>query len=216
MDYAWLDQMAAGHGLAIFGGLHPGPQDGAPPGCQTLILLMTREPGFWRHLTAQAEWSDGQRDPIDRWSKRVLSEMAENYGGQAIFPSDGPPYPPFLAWARATGRAWNSPAGMLVHERAGLMISLRGALALPQHLSLPGEGSPEPCPSCVQSCATSCPVDALGPEGYNVEACHAYLDLPEGRDCMDNGCKARRACPISAMSGRLAEQSAYHMREFHK
>ena len=138
-----------------------------------------------------------------------------NAGGRALFPFGGPPYLPFIAWATRTGRAWPSPVGMLVHDRAGLMISIRGAIALPHSIDLPATG-PRPCETCAAPCRSACPVDALGPDGYDVVACHAYLDTDPGRDCMELGCKARRACPLSAASERVPAQSAYHMRQFHK
>ena len=53
-----LDAIAAllaPHRLAVFGGVHPGPDDGAPPGTGTLLLLGPDEPGFWAHVTAEAE-----------------------------------------------------------------------------------------------------------------------------------------------------------------
>ena len=89
------------------------------------------------------------------------------------------------------------------------------AIALPAHVDLPAPG-PGPCDACDAPCRSACPVDALGPDGYDVAACHAYLDTDPGRDCMELGCKARRACPLSAASGRVPAQSAYHMRQFHK
>ena len=50
----------------------------------------------------------------------------------ALFPFGGPPWLPFPAWARRTGRAWDSPVGLLVQRRPGLFVSYRGALALPR------------------------------------------------------------------------------------
>ena len=32
---------------------------------------------------------------------------------------------------------------------------------------------------------------------------------------MDNGCRARRACPLSAGADREPAQSAHHMKAFH-
>lgn len=211
-----LDVAAGTHRLAVFGALHPRPDDGAPPGTGTLILFGPAEPGFWAHVTAQPEWRDGAADPIDRWSKRVLGGLAAQTGGQAIFPSDGPPYPPFFRWALKTGRAWTSPIMILVHDTAGLMVSYRGALALGHRLELPPPAV-RPCDSCPsRPCVTACPPGALGPAGYDVAACHAFLDTPPGQDCLSRGCATRRACPLSQAYGRLPEQSAYHMGQFHR
>jgi len=52
--------------------------------------------------------------------------------------------------------------------------------------------------------------------GYDVPACHAFLDTSAGQDCLTTGCAVRRACPVSQSYGRVPEQSAYHMRQFHR
>ena len=93
-----LDAIAerlAAHRLAVMGGFHPGLDDGAPQGTQTLLMLGPAEPGFWAHLTAQPEWLDGAPDPVDRWSRRVIGRLACDLGAKAVFPFGGPPYAPF-------------------------------------------------------------------------------------------------------------------------
>ncbi|WP_028031684.1 hypothetical protein [Gemmobacter nectariphilus] len=212
-----LDDIAARlaeHRLAVFGGFHPGAQDGAPPGTRTLLLIGPDEPGYWAHLTAQPEWLDGRPDPVDRWSRRVIGRIACDLGAKAVFPFGGPPFAPFYRWALASGRAWASPVRLLVHDRAGLMVSYRGALALKQQLDLPPAGT-TPCDACARPCLTACPVGALTGAGYDVPTCHAFLNR-DGADCLAAGCRVRRACPVAQSYGRLAEQSAYHMSMFHK
>lgn len=214
--YETLSAQAEALGLRILGGFHPGPGDGAPEGCRTVLMIGPAEPGFWEVFQDSAEYGDGRRDPLDRWSKRVLGGWADARGGVAVFPSDGPPYAPFIAWAKATGRVHNSPAGILVHDRAGLMVSFRGALALRERVAL-RPAPPSPCESCLaRPCLSACPVGALA-EGqeYDVPACHDWLDRDKTRDCMTRGCAVRRACPVSQSYGRPEAQSAFHMRSFH-
>ncbi len=200
----------------VAGAFHPGPDDGLPADIATLVLLAPAEPGFWAHLAAAPEWVDGTPDPVDRWSARVIGTLAADLGGRAWFPFGGPPYSPFFAWARKSGRAWTSPVTLLVHDVAGLMISYRGAIGLTTRLELPA--LPErPCDSCeTRPCLSACPPRALTQDGYDLPACHAFLDRAEGRDCLEQGCGVRRACPVSQAYGRLPEQSAYHMRLFHR
>lgn len=212
---AEIDRVLAPHHLSVFGGFHPGAKDGTPEGCETLLMLGPREPGFWAHVTAEAEFHDGQPDPLDRWSRRVIGRIACDLGGKALFPFGGPPYRPFIAWALRTGRTWPSPVGLLVHDQAGLMVSFRGALALRDKVGLPPTPPAPPCTTCARPCTTACPVGALRADAYDVAACHAHLATEAGRDCRDQGCRARRACPISQGYGRRAEQSAFHMRSFH-
>jgi epoxyqueuosine reductase len=214
-SYGSVAERAARHRLDIFGAFHVSDTDGAPAGTQTLLLLGPSEPGFWAHITASAEFIDGAPDPIDRWSRRVIGHMACDLGAKALFPFGGPPWHPFIGWAKRSGRAWESPVGFLVHDHAGLMVSYRGALALKERIDLPATPSAAPCATCAAPCLSACPVDALSASGYDAAACHAYLDTDAGTDCMENGCAVRRACPLSQIYGRLARQSAYHMRRFH-
>lgn len=197
--------------LAVMGAFHPEADE--VPGVGTLVLLGPDEPAFWPVFTAAPEYADGAPDPLDRWSTRVVGALADRLGAQAFFPFGGPPHHSFLRWALRSGRAFQSPVGLLVHDRAGLMVSYRGALGLPGRLDLPPP-APSPCDSCAdQPCRDACPVGALRGTWYDVPACKADLDRA-GNDCMALGCAARRACPVSRGLGRIAAQSAFHMRAF--
>lgn len=209
-----LTARLAAHRLVVFGGFHPVDGDDLPDWAQTLVMIGPAEPGYWAHLTAQPEWLDGTPDPVDRWSRRVLGGLACDLGGKAYFPFGGPPWRPFYRWALRTGQAWDSPVRLLVQAQAGLMVSYRGALVLRERLDLPAP-VPRPCDTCAQPCLSACPVGALGGSGYDVPACRDWIKQPEGAACMSGGCMVRLSCPISKTYGRLAEHSAYHMRQFH-
>lgn len=214
-----LDQIAeraAPHRLGLFGALRLTPEDGLAPGLETLVLLGPEEPGFWAHLKESPEWQDGRPDPVDRWSRRVIGRLACDLQAKALFPFGGPPHRPFYQWALRSGRAFASPVTLLVHDRAGLFVSYRGAIALKERVDLP-PAAPNPCDDCTaKPCLTACPPGALGADGYDVPACHHFLDQPHGKDCLTGGCGVRRACPVSQAYGRVEEQSAYHMRLFHR
>ncbi|WP_226622318.1 ferredoxin [Alloyangia pacifica] len=209
-----IDAAARTDGLALRGTFHPAPGDGAPDRCGTLLLLGPDEPRFWPIFSASSEFLDGARAPLDRWSKRVIGSLAERFDGTAVFPSDGPPYPSFFGWALASGDAFSAPPGLLVHARAGLLISYRGAICLPQRLDLPPRPA-SPCIACAQPCRSACPVGALGSGApYEVDACQRHLRRPEGADCRTRGCLVRRACPASANMQRQPSQAAFHMASF--
>ena len=200
------------HALCVLGALHPDAAD-VPTGIRTLLLLGPHEPGFWAHFADTPEYGDGHPDPLDRWSERVIGDLARQLGLQAFFPFGGPPFQPFTRWARESGRAHISPVGLLVHDKAGLMVSYRGALGITERLEL-SDAPPTPCASCTdQPCRTACPVDALRPDHYDVSACKADLDRA-GNDCMARGCAVRRACPVSQRYDRAEAQSAFHMEAF--
>ena len=180
-------------------------------GPDVITLIGPDEPRFWAVFRDSAEYGDGRPGPLDRWSQRVISAIADAWSGIAVFPFGGPPYAPFQRWALATGRAWTSPIGFLVHQDAGLFVSFRGAIRRPGHART-GDGV-SPCPTCPgQPCKTACPVDAFA-DGYDVDRCRTYLRSPAGADCMTRGCAARRACPVG-QGNRLPAQAAFHMKAF--
>ena len=164
--------------------------------------------------TATPEFGDGAPDPLDRWSARVVDELARDHGATALFPF-GDPVRPFVSWAIRSGRAWPSPVTLLVHDAAGLMVSYRGAIAVPG-LQAPAPDVSRPCETCAaKPCLAACPPRALTAGGYDLDRCHAFLDTERGCACMEGGCLVRRACPVSIRYARLPSQSAWHMRRFH-
>ena len=218
MSTATYDQIrirAEARSLDIVGAFHGSKDDGLPDGHRTLILLGPCEPGFWRRVSAEIEFRDGLADPLDRWSERTVTELARELQAKAHFPF-GAPFAPFPRWAQKSGRCWISPVGLLVHDHAGLMISFRGAVSLPEKIDLPHPPRAEtPCETCAQrSCLAACPVGAMTSSHYDAEACKAHIKSHPGVGCMSGGCEIRRACPISQSYGRSPEQSAFHMRAF--
>lgn len=211
-----LDEVVGATGenfLEIFGAFHPEEADEVPMPLRTLVLLGPKEPGFWAHFTESEEAQDGRADPLDRWSQRVIENLAKRLNAKAFFPFGGPPWQPFVRWAQASGRAHVSPVGLLIHDQAGLMVSYRGALGFEARMDLPETG-PSPCYSCENKpCLTACPVDAFAGDGYDVAGCKTDLERA-GNDCLSRGCAVRRACPVSQKYGRREAQSSFHMAAF--
>jgi epoxyqueuosine reductase len=136
MTLADVSKAARAAHLDVMGVVH----DNCPEGIASLVLLGPAARGFWPHFTASKEYRDGAANPLDRWSERVISGLAEQLGATPFFPFGGPPYQPFIGWALASGSAHLSPVGLLVHERAGLMVSYRGALGFAQSIVAPPPG----------------------------------------------------------------------------
>ncbi|MEH6645784.1 ferredoxin [Sulfitobacter sp.] len=204
-----IEQAVGPMGLMLMGHLpHPAVR------LQTIALIGT-DANFWDVFRTAPEYSDGKPHPVDRWSKRLLGGLAESFDGSCVFPSDGPPYAPFIAWAQASHRFWQSPTGMLVHDHAGLMVSIRGALILNATV-LQSAVKQSPCDQCIDHpCTNACPVGALSDKHpYDVPACKTHISSDDGTACMEMGCAARRACPVSQAFSRPPDQSAFHMRAF--
>src|SRR3990170_4538644 len=161
-------------GLTLRGGFHPEAADGVPA------------------------LPDGRPHPLDRWTRRVLGGLAAEFGATPLFPFGAPPFLPFQRWAMRAEPVAPSPLGILIHPEYGLWHAYRGALAFAVRLDLPPRSRrPRPCDSCPdRPCLTACPVGAFVAGGYDVAACLGHISGAAGADCMELGCRARRACPV--------------------
>ncbi|MEK9752623.1 MAG: ferredoxin [Rhodospirillaceae bacterium] len=206
-----------GAGLTPRGAFNPAPDDGVPeasPGVAagTLVLAGNAGPHMWQAFAAER---DPAREPLDAWSKAKLGPLAESFGGRAFYPFE-PPHLPFQRWARKAEACHHSPLGIFIHPEYGLWHGYRGALALPETLALPAaKPSSPPCESCAEKpCLSTCPVGASTAAGYDVPACADHLETAAGADCMAEGCRARRACPVGRGFRYVPAQAAFHMRAF--
>ena len=185
-------------------------------GIRTIVLAGMAGREGWEAFAASPEASDGLADPLDRWSRRAIEALARELGGRALFPFGGPPFLPFQQWARRAEPVHASPIGILIHPHYGLWHSYRGALGFCEALAVPEpDRTPSPCDSCRErGCLKTCPVGAFSDAHYDVAACAGYLRSPAGRDCMDLGCRARRACPVGAEHVYGADEANFIMRAF--
>lgn len=215
-----LRELVEAEGLLLRGGFHPVAADAVPPlpGGQpagSVVIVGQAGAGMWARLQSAPERHG--RDPIDRWTTRVLGGIAAACGATALFPFGGPPHHPFQRWARrADPELAVSPIGLLVHPDHGLWHALRGALLFAESLPLPEPGTrPSPCASCAgRPCLTTCPVGAFTPAGYDVRGCRTLLGTLSGQACMTTGCLARNACPVGRAHRYPAAEIQHHMRAF--
>ncbi|MDB3902484.1 hypothetical protein N9353_00545 [Amylibacter sp.] len=181
---------------------------------QTIILLSPAY-NFWPIFKKSDEYHQKIIDPIDTWSKRVISNIAIKVSAEPKFPFGKNFGAPFFEWAKLSGEAWDSPIGMLVHSKMGLMVSYRGALIFDQKIKLRKRYPEKPCIKCIKKpCINACPIDALTPEGYDIQSCYDFLDTNRGENCMTNSCKVRTSCPISVAVKYNSEHSLLHMNAF--
>lgn len=219
MSFAAIRDAAEAEGLSLTGWFHPGSEDKAPEGAETMLLFGYSGPALWAAFQASREASDGDRHGLDRWSKRIITSLAERFGGEALFPFGGPPYQPFIRWTYAGEPIHQSKLGMSIHPERGLWSGWRGAIALPERLALPDRFHSDPtgaplCEPCPAPCLSACPVGAFTAAGYDTVACRAHLNSPEGAPCRAAGCLARRACPVGREYAQSAEQAAFHLDAF--
>ena len=186
------------------------------PGLSTILLVGMVGTENWPAFSASPEYRDGAADPLDRYSTRVISALAGEFGATALFPFAGPPWLPFQRWAMRAEAVAPSPLGLLIHPRYGLWHSYRGALGFAEALDLPPRRETiSPCDGCAERpCLTICPVAAFSGRGYDVESCATHLRAPQGRPCLTRGCLARRACPAGDAHPQSPEAAGFHMRAF--
>jgi hypothetical protein len=223
VDLAWLTQRCDREGLRVRGGFHPTTEDDVPPlrdgrTARTVVLVGGVGPSLWPAFARSPEAADGGPDPLDRWSRRVIEDIAREAGGTPLFPFGGPPYLPFQRWAMRAEPVAPSPLGILIHPDHGLWHAYRGALAFAEPLPLPPRDErPHPCDSCSdRPCLAGCPVGAFRAGAYDVPTCIDHLDRPAGAVCMTAACLARRACPVGRQHAYGSEQAAFHMQAFRR
>lgn len=225
---ASLEQALLPHGLRVFGGLVPDALDALPPmpgGRSAEVVWMVGQVGSecWGAFSSSGFYGDAQPNPMDRWAKSIGNTLALQWGGIAIYPSDGPPFYPFQRWGKRAEPVQTSPLMLQIHPQYGLWHAYRFALALPDlpaddlHTLTLTSAVPDPdlCLHCNgQPCLSACPVDAFTGTAYEIDRCSGHLHGPNSNTCMPGGCQARHACPVGTAFRYRPEHAAFHMAAF--
>lgn len=218
MDVKTIARAIADTGLIVRGGFRVGAEDNVPGAPQAVVLVGNAGPEMWKAFTAQVSPVERRRSPhpLDLWIRVVLQEAAARLRAQVLFPFAGPPFLPFLRWARRAESVYPSPVGPLIHPEFGLHHAYRGAFAFAAKVDLEDRPSvPNPCSSCSdQPCLQACPVAAIRCDAYDVAACVDHLGSDVNGECMTAGCRARRACPVGQSYHYQPEQAVFHMEKF--
>ncbi|MEM9635752.1 MAG: hypothetical protein AAGA50_30805 [Pseudomonadota bacterium] len=218
---AKLTESLAAAGFLCLGGFEPGPSDQVPAlangqSVNSLYLIGSTGPSLWPFLCRSPEYSDDEPDPLDRYTRRVLRNLATDLGYEVLFPFDGPPYHPFQRWALKCGGFSQSPLGVLAHTNYGPWAGFR-AVFLSSGRTFDGTGthSSGPCETCHDKpCISICPVDAITSSiGYDVPKCRDHLRMENHTKCW-SGCLARRACPYGTDHQQDTETAYLHMKSF--
>ncbi len=210
------------HGLIVCGAFNsteqaplPALPDGQP--ARALVLVGNAGSALWPVLSASPEHLDDMPDALDRWSQRVGERYARQFGAHAVYPFAGPPYQPFLNWARRCQGLRPSRLGLSIHPEYGLWHAYRFALLLPSPLRTlpPPLPHTDICARCEsQACLEACPVDAFSDVGYAVDACVDFLHRHADAGCHSHGCDARLACPVGAEYRYQPAHARFHMAAF--
>ena len=207
-------------GLIARGSFHPTAADGVPAlgdgtAVRTVVIVGNAGKALWPVFKPFNATSVGP-DPMNRWTREVMMKLAEELHAGVWFPFQGPPYLPFQRWAQRADRVWSSPIGILIHGEYGLWHAYRAALGFAEDLQITASPEAEmPCLSCIdQPCLSTCPVEAFGADGYAVDSCRQHIATDAGQDCLQQGCRARRACPVGTAFRYNADHANFHMSAF--
>jgi hypothetical protein len=219
-SFGAIGHRANSAGLAVRGAFHPEPHefDWQLPGVSaaTIILLGFTGSLQWQYYRDSSEAHDGKPHPLDRWSRRVIGALAQEFGAMDVYPQGENFQLPFQRLALRSEPVHQSPIGLLIHPTWGLWHAYRGALVLPHRVELAAEApSSSPCSGCAaKPCLSSCPVGAFRPGSFDLQACSDHLQSTAGSSCREGGCLARRACPVGTRFSYTDEQMRFHMRAF--
>jgi len=221
------------HGLHLRGGFCPQAHEAIslPDGRDAAVLWLVGNVGaaMWTHFQSSPPAHDGLPHPLDRWSRQLGDTLAQQFGGFALYPFDGPPsqahYHPFQQWASRCEKLFPSPLMLRMHPQHGLWHAYRFALAFPTldardrawllhgtEATFPDES---PCLRCVgQPCLQTCPVQAYDGQQFASDRCRDHVRQDSVQQCMRTGCLARNACPVAPQLRYSDDQARFHMQAF--
>ena len=216
VTYANISRAVETKGMICRGGFYPKVADLIPGNVETCVLIGNAGAQFWRSFIAERP---AGADPIEAWTKSALEQIAADLGAEVLLPFTGPPFLPFLEWAKRSEPVTESAIGCLIHPVYGLWHAYRGMLLFQEKIDLPDTQSRirdsqglSPCDTCADKpCLRACPVRAVNGKNFDVSACAGFIKSPEGSDCLGTGCRARRACPIGKDYVYGPAQAVHHM-----
>ena len=204
-------------GFTFLGGFEIQKDDAiAMPGARYGVLAGNAGPEMFERFSREC---DPLNDALDDWCRKVLGRVAGRLGAKVFFPFDKP-HLPFQDFARRAGAGYCSPLGLNIHPVYGLWHAYRGLLVFtrqPEGLQ-PLPVQENPCSSCKTGeglpCLEACPVGAFDGKTCDVNKCRTYLLKVRAKSCLNEGCKARLACPAGAQYRYSKAQMQFHMAAF--
>ena len=183
-------------------------------GAAGTLIVGSGGPTFFDRFEGGPEASDGAPNPLDRYTKRVITRAvgaALEPGGVAHvvhFPFGVRPLIPFQRLGRAAGLGGPGPLGLQIHPTFGPWWAYRALIVLDRPLPAaapPGDG----CAGCDAPCVAACPAGAVARGGFDIVACQARRLVAE--PCRLS-CVARITCVRGPEHRYRDEELAFHMR----
>jgi hypothetical protein len=182
------------------------------PDCAGVVLVGNGGRALWPLFKRSPE-ARLRRDPLDRYTERVLSQVCLIAGPgteYALYNAkrDGQ-YLPLVRLAERAGFGSRGRVGVLLHPEYGPWTSIRGVLYMTRAVPFQEPAPFDPCTGCPAPCAEACHGAAVEPDGVDIAGCFRTRVLD--RRCR-SACDARSACVLGPEHAFTAEQIAHHSR----
>jgi hypothetical protein len=185
------------------------------PGAASTLVIGSGGRALFAAFLAAPEGA-GERDPLDTYTARVVSEAVRNLERagiasrvvHALEDREGR-FADLVALGRAAGLGWPSRLGLLLNPHFGPWMSLRAVLLSTADFEIKRE-LPDcgPCADCPAPCAVACPGAAVVETRFDVSRCEETRRTTAG--CRHR-CAARRACPIGLDHAYTERAESHHM-----
>ena len=209
-----LDNLLQPLGLETFGWfeMFNGPNELAG---KSAALIGNRGRAMWDAFSHSECANDGEKNPLDRWTKANISPIANELNAVALYPflDNSDQHWPFQQWAKTATGLQQAPQGMLIDPKYGLWHAFRTVLVFEEQIEFvePAEVV-HPCEQCVDKpCLATCPVSAIAIGRFDANICIDHVLSDRGDACSSQGCIARNACPVGREYAYSTEQQAFHM-----
>ena len=80
-----IQRMLDKKSLDIVGSFNPERSDNVCSKVRTILLVGPKEPFFWDVFKKSSEYRDNEDNPLDRWSKKTIEEIAIKLKARSFF-----------------------------------------------------------------------------------------------------------------------------------
>ncbi|MBW2280666.1 MAG: hypothetical protein JRG76_06665 [Deltaproteobacteria bacterium] len=175
--------------------------------CRSVLIVANGGGALWDCFQRAPEWKE-RRDPLDRYTSRVLRECGATHFASYRDRRRGRMLP-LVALAECAGLGSPGRLGLLLHPVYGPWMSLRAVVYSSEEVVLDPAPVFNPCTGCAAPCVSACRGGALDGDGFDGSRCFRTKLLDAG--CR-TACDARAACVLAPEHAFPADQVAHHSR----